>query len=298
MHNGSIDTFGIGSNGVRALDARAFPHGIGAFVVKCSGSCTEIFDASWSPDGNRLAFSASCGGGCGSAGDPYHGVRIAVPASGSDRLILAGDGIGPLAWSPDGTRIVYASHGHMEAGSWIWESTSSLWSIDIDGSDLVQLKSGITSNLDSLTWSPDGTRIAYAAGGSIYVVGVDGSGQKQIAEGSNAAWSPDGRTIAYLVGCDIRTITPEGEHDRLLVDLSAVRPDAASCDGAVDLLWSPDGRELAAMVDRDVYDPKVVSSRAVFVVKADVKADGIRTRLLWPWNRNFSTSGIAWQPIP
>ena len=190
------------------------------------------------------------------AGDPYHGVRIAVPASGSDRLILAGDGIGPLAWSPDGTRIVYASHGHMEAGRWIWERTYSLRSIDVDGSDQVELKSGITSGLDSVSWSPDGSRIAYAAGGSIYVVGVDGSDQKRIADGSNAAWSPDGRTIAYLVGCEIRMTTPGGEHDRSLVDLSAVRPDAASCDGAVDLLWSPDGRELAAMVDRDVHRPE------------------------------------------
>ncbi len=290
MHNGPIDAFGILTNGVRALDAE----GIGAFVVKCSGSCTEIFDASWSPDGTRLAFSASCGGGCGDAGDPYHGVRIAVPASGSDRLVVAGDGIGPLAWSPDGTRIVYASHGHLEAGSWIWERTSSLWTIDVDGSDMVLLKSGITSNLDSLTWSPDGTRIAYAAGGSIYVVGVDGSGQTQIAEGSNAAWSPDGRTIAYLMGCDIRMTTPEGEHDRSLVDLSAVRPDAASCNGAADLLWSPDGRELAAMVDRARTGPKVPSSPAVFIVEAD----GTRTRLLSTWNRNFSNSGIAWQPIP
>ena len=48
------------------------------------------------------------------------------------------------------------------------------------------------------------------------------------------------------------------------------------------------------MVDRDVHDPKVPSSRAVFIVEAD----GTRTRLLSAWNRNFSTSGIAWQPIP
>src|SRR4051812_12734235 len=42
MHNGSIDTFGF-TNGVRMLD----PRGVGAFVVKCADSCTEIFDASW-----------------------------------------------------------------------------------------------------------------------------------------------------------------------------------------------------------------------------------------------------------
>ena len=296
MHNGPIDGFGIGSNGVRALDGRTSHDGIGDFVVKCGGECTEISDASWSPDGTRLAFSASCGGGCGSVGNPYHGVRIAVPASGSDRLVLAGDGIGPLAWSPDGRRIAYASHGHTEARRWIWENTYSLGTIDVDGSEQVELMSGITTGVGSVSWSPDGSRIAYSAGGSIYVVGIDGSGQTRIAHGSNAAWSPGGGMIAYLVGCDIRSTTPEGEHDRSLVDLSAVRPDAASCNGngAVDLQWSPDGRELAATVDRARTDLKVVASRAVFVVEAD----GTRTRLFWPWNRNFGASGITWQPIP
>ena len=88
--------------------------------------------------------------------------------------------------------------------------------------------------------------------------------------------------------------TPEGEHDRSLVDLSAVRYDTASCDGAVDLLWSPDGKELAAVVDRDVTNVTVPSSRAVFIVEAD----GTRVRLLSAWNRKFDASGIAWQPIP
>jgi hypothetical protein len=97
-----------------------------------------------------------------------------------------------------------------------------------------------------------------------------------------------------MVGCDIRTTTPKGEHDANLVVLSAFWPDAASCDRAVDLVWSPDGRELAAMVDRNVTDPKVPSSRGVFVVKAD----GTRARLLSGWNLDVDISGIAWQPIP
>ena len=142
MHNGSIDVFGILTNGVRALDVRAFPDGIGAFVVKCSGSCTEIFDAELVAGREPARVQRLVWWRLRFAGDPYHGVRIAVPASGSDRLILAGDGIGPLAWSPDGTRIVYASHGHMEARGWIWDRTLSLWSIDVDGSDQVRAEVG------------------------------------------------------------------------------------------------------------------------------------------------------------
>jgi Tol biopolymer transport system component len=289
MHNGSIGVFGF-TNGVRLFDA----HGIGAFAVKCSGSCTEIFDASWSPDGSRLAFSASCGGGCGSAGDPYHGVRIAEPVSGSDRLILPGDGIGPLAWSPDGARIAYAIHGHLGTQGWVWDTTWSIRVMNVDGSQQVELASGPVDQIpDSVSWSPDGSRIAYGSGGRIFIVGLDGSGPTPVVDGSHAAWSRDGDTIAYLVGCDVRMTTPEGHHDRSLVELSVVRRDAASCDAAVDLTWSPDGRELAAMVDRDVFAPKVPSSRAVFVLHAD----GSHARLLSPWSRN-AISGLTWQPVP
>jgi WD40 repeat protein len=289
MHNGSIDGFGF-TNGVRELDADR----LGAFVVKCSGSCTEIFDAGWSPDGSLLAFSTSCGGGCGSAGDPYHGVRLFDPASASDRLILPGDGIGPLAWSPDSTRIAYAIHGHMGATGWVWDKTWSLRSMNVDGSGQIELRSALQQGPDSISWSPDGSRIAYAAGGGVFVIGVDGSDATRIADGSNAAWSPDGRTIAYLDECEVRLTTPDGQHDLALVDLSAVRADAASCDGAVDLIWSPDTRELAAMVDRARSAPNVRSSRAVFVVQADVSG----ARLLAPWSRHFRIQGLTWKPIP
>src|SRR5262249_4568592 len=71
MHNGSLDVFGF-VGGVRTYDEG----GIGPFEVKCHGGCTEIDAAAWSPDGTTLAFTPSCGGGCGSAGDPYHGLRI------------------------------------------------------------------------------------------------------------------------------------------------------------------------------------------------------------------------------
>jgi Tol biopolymer transport system component len=183
----------------------------------------------------------------------------------------------------------------MGAGGWIWDDTWSLMTMNVDGSQQFEITSGpIDQMLDSVSWSPDGDRIAYAAGGRIYVIGLDGTGPTLVVDGSHVAWSRDGDTIAYLSNCDVRLTTPDGVHDRSIADLTTVRPDAANCDTAVDLTWSPDGRALAAMVDRNVTDPVVASTRAVFVIDP-ARGTG---RLLVPWSRDFSIEGLTWEPIP
>jgi Tol biopolymer transport system component len=144
-----------------------------------------------------------------------------------------------------------------------------------------------------LSWSPDGSRIAYAAGGRIYVLTPGESGPSAVAQGTNASWSPDGRTIAYLAGCDVRVTTPDGLEDRSIVDLTT-QPGAARCDGAVGLVWSPDGTELAAMVDRNLATPRVPSTRGLFLVAAD----GSRATLLGGWTVWTQVDGIAWRPVP
>src|SRR5437879_2830344 len=95
MHNGPIDVFGW-IHGIRAIGT----DGVGAFIVRCFGDCTEIGGASWSPDGTRLAFDAECAGACATIGSPYHGIHILAPDG--DRVILPTEGVGPLAWSPAG----------------------------------------------------------------------------------------------------------------------------------------------------------------------------------------------------
>jgi Tol biopolymer transport system component len=183
----------------------------------------------------------------------------------------------------------------MGADGWIWDDTWSLMAMNVDGSQQFEITSGPIDQLpDSVSWSPDGDRIAYAAGGRIYVVGLDGTDPTPVVDGSHVAWSRDGDTIAYLADCDVRLTTPDGDHDRSIVDLTTVQPDGANCDAAVDLTWSPDGTALAAMVDRNVTDPIVASSRAVFVIDA-VRGRG---RLLVPWSRGVGIEGLTWEPTP
>jgi len=114
--------------------------------------------------------------------------------------------------------------------------------------------------IGSMSWSPDGTRITFAAsqgfGSEIYVVGLDGSGLRALTAGGandvDPAWSPDGSRIAFwrpgpgseggLFAIDPRQPglpNPTRLHDS--PDLAG-RPD-----------WSPDGTRLAVAGRSAVY---------------------------------------------
>jgi WD40 repeat protein len=274
MHNGPVEVFGF-TDGVRKLDS----NGLGGFVVKCHGSCTETTGADWSPDGKLLAFSTACGGSCATAGDPYHGLRIFDPKSGTDKLIVFGEGIAGVAWSPDGRRIAY----------WTYRATSHIIVVNADGSDRIQLSATLDSPQGRLSWAPDGSQLAYSSGGSVYVIGLDGSGPTAIASGSYPAWSPDGKTIAYLVGCEVRSITPAGLNDHPIVDLAKLRLGGKNCysaGGHDNLAFSPDGAKLIALIQGGY-------GQAVFILNSDG-----RNARIFASGKAFSYLGLTWQPVP
>jgi Tol biopolymer transport system component len=74
------------------------------------------------------------------------------------RLTTSGPDVveGALAWSPDGTRIAFASDQDSSLPGFI---DPDLYSIRADGSDQIRLTT--TTRGVSPAWSPDGTKIAF-----------------------------------------------------------------------------------------------------------------------------------------
>ena len=217
--------------------------------------------AVWSADGRRVAFGVPLtspvnpdGSAAGSE------VWVATVADGHVEVLsdlLATD----LEWSPQGSELAIAS-GQTDrvVGERLRDGSIRLYDAD---SGRIRTLVG-PSGVSSLTWSPDGRRIAYQRGRSdgagmdqeIWVVEVDGSGEHQIARGFGAiygvgpVWSPTGDRIVYqrMIGGGeahwVVLVTPDGESEVFRPNLRLPGTDESVSWRPDGVTWSPDGREL------------------------------------------------------
>jgi len=165
----------------------------------------------YSPDGTRILFSSQ------PAGATNFDLFV-IDADGTDLVQLTTDpGFdGDAAWSADGERIVFNSDR---------TGIGQVYVMNANGSATVQLTFDPVFKVQVPDWSPDGSRIAYAAGdpGDILVMNEDGTDQHVVVGGPTddfgTAWSPDGDQIAfvrfddrtvYLVDADLHAVRPFG----------------------------------------------------------------------------------------
>jgi Tol biopolymer transport system component len=220
-----------GSDDVVTLE---LPAVAGAEPLRIAGSAEKEFDPDLSPDGRFVAYRSNPDPATDAADIWVIEVEgsVATNLTADPRL----DNWSP-AWSPDGTRIAFASTRN--------GGPMSIWTMDVKGGSLARVT---RTHGEYPDWSPDGSRIVYAApagGGSngpydLWVADLMGAREAQrITSWAGTdfapAWSPDGEWIAYQSDISGRfelwLIRPDGS------DAHAVTPN----EDGVWPAWSPDG---------------------------------------------------------
>ncbi|MDX6445450.1 MAG: eukaryotic-like serine/threonine-protein kinase [Blastocatellia bacterium] len=147
--------------------------------------------------------------------------------------------------SPDGKRLLVKRDANDL-------TRNNLWVIDLEKGTSLRL----TSTFSQIpVWSPDGSRIAYSAGGGITVKPANGLGDAEVLHvGTNfpSDWSPDGRFIIFLrrglkTRMDMYALSMRGERKETLLLNSAADESSPQL--------SPDGKWLAyASDDTGIYE--------------------------------------------
>ena len=146
--------------------------------------------ASWSPDGTRIVLSHHRGQGS---------EIFTLPAAGGEPVPVTRHAPSWWhGWSPDGARLAYVA---ARGGSRVVD----VYTIGVEGGEEQRLTYG-EGHCDGPDYSADGARIYYNCdrGGhaQIWVMAVDGTGQRQVFEDDTVNWfphpSPDGETLVYL----------------------------------------------------------------------------------------------------
>lgn len=179
------------------------------------------------------------------------------------------------AWSPDGTRLAFASDRVDPKGDY------ELFIMDIATGQVTRVTHHEPGN-HYPSWSPDGMQLVYASeeNGDWYIctIRVDGTDRQCLVptntfNPTKPAWSPDGKTILFAADAN-------GE-----VDIFSMRPDGTEIVNLTqndtrdsEPSWSPDGAEIVFASDRS-------GSRDLYLMTRD----GSNVRQLTTHNKREQT---------
>ncbi len=187
-------------------------------LLECADPNSQDVDPAFSPDAKSILFTSTRGGKVGVW-------LIAADGTGLKRIC---DG-GQAEWAPDGKKFAM-------------RKDNKIWTRDLKTGEETQIVPDEFEICSGPSWSPDGTKIAFAcrwdAGNGLFLVDWQGGKPVKVYDKKGACephFSPDGKTLVYETETHICTIQPDGTKNRLITYYGGVQRYAQ---------WSPDGKRL------------------------------------------------------
>ena len=188
--DGKSVVYSSDQNGSFEIYIRQLTPGGGELQLTNDGK--QNLQPSWSPDGQRIAYSSRVRGG----------IWLVSALGGAPRQ-LTEFGSSP-SWSRDGLMIAFQSGVSAEVYHSRAMTPSTIWIVSSRGGTPTQVtKPGNPAGgHHAATWSPDGKRLAFEVSdfvsSSCWLVIISTGEVKRITEGDNPILGPDGRHIFFI----------------------------------------------------------------------------------------------------
>ena len=233
----------------------------GERIFQLTGANERSVWPRWSPDAKQLAFLRDRGG------DERFDIWLVDRDGEHERNLTNEPGVmhRDLAWSPDGTKLVYTANA---AGKGF-----GVHVIDVTTGAKRALTDGARDDLQP-RWSPDGTLLVFwsrredvRTNADLYVVAASGGDVTRLetrggvdGESIDPRWSPDGTRISF-------TTDTRGRQEIAIAtyaerEIGRIERMTESIHDEYGAVWRPDGRALTYLHNEDA----AVSLRRVFAV--------------------------------